>query len=70
MQELDMDTLLFFDAHRAALPLFNRSRHKDPDGITGIALQKKDWAKIKTCLEEMKPWSLPSKASFYVCCSP
>ena len=22
MQELDMDTLLFFDAHRAALPLF------------------------------------------------
>ena len=22
MRELDMDTLLFFDAHRAALPLF------------------------------------------------
>ena len=22
MQKLDMDTLLFFDAHRAALPLF------------------------------------------------
>lgn len=46
---------VFAEAHCGAMGTLNRSRLKDPDGITGIALQKKDWAKIKTCLEEMKP---------------
>lgn len=46
---------VFAEAHCGAMGTLTRSRLKDPDGITGISLQKKDWARIKACLEEMKP---------------
>ena len=45
---------VFAEAHCGAMGTLNRSRLKDPDGINGIELQVKDWARIKDCLERMK----------------
>ncbi len=45
---------VFAEAHCGAIGTLNRSRLKDPDGTNGIALQVKDWASIKDCLEGMK----------------
>ncbi len=47
-------TYVFAEAHCGAMGTLNRSRLKDPDGTNGIALQKKDWARIKDYIAEMK----------------
>ena len=47
-------TYVFAEAHCGAMGTLNRSRLKDPDGTNGIALQKKDWARIKECIERIK----------------
>ena len=40
MQELDMDTLLFFDAHRAALPLFTAL-------VYSLSITRDSWRSVK-----------------------
>ena len=45
---------VFAEAHCGVMGTLNRGRLKDPDGTNGIALQVKDWARIKDCLERMK----------------
>ena len=45
---------VFAEAHCGAMGTLNRNRHKDPTGIDGIALQEKDWARIKACMEGMR----------------
>ena len=47
-------TYVFAEAHCGAMGTLNRSRLKGPDGTNGIALQKKDWARIKDCIERIK----------------
>lgn len=45
---------VFAEAHCGAMGTLNRSRLKDPAGIKGIALQVKDWSRIKDCIERTK----------------
>lgn len=45
---------VFAEAHCGAMGTLNRSRLKDPAGINGIALQVKDWTRIKDYIAEMK----------------
>ena len=45
---------VFAEAHCGAMGTLNRSRLKDPDGINGIELQVKDWARIKDYFDGMK----------------
>ena len=50
MQELDMDTLLFFDAHRAALPLFARKVNvfrKPRFVIYSLSITRDSWRSVK-----------------------
>ena len=44
---------VFAEAHCGAMGTLNRSRLTAPDGTTGIELQKRDWVKIKDCLENI-----------------
>ena len=37
---------IFAEAHCGAIGTMNRNRMKDPDGLKGIDLQKKDWTRI------------------------
>lgn len=41
---------VFAEAHCGAMGTLNRSRLKDPEGITGLKLQEKDWQRIKEYL--------------------
>lgn len=41
---------VFAEAHCGAMGTLNRNRAKDPEGITGIKLQEKDWQRIKEYL--------------------
>lgn len=43
-------TYVFAEAHCGAMGTLNRSRLKDPEGITGLKLQEKDWQRIKEYL--------------------
>lgn len=45
---------VFAEAHCGAMGTLNRDRLKDPDGTKGLALQEKDWARIKDYLDGMK----------------
>ena len=43
-------TYVFAEAHCGAMGTLNRSRLKDPEGITGLKLQEKDWQHIREYL--------------------
>ena len=41
---------VFAEAHSGAMGTLNRNRLKDPEGITGLKLQEKDWQRIREYL--------------------
>lgn len=45
---------VFAEAHCGVMGTLNRNRLKDPDGTTGIDLQKKDWARIRDYIKSGK----------------
>ena len=47
-------TFVFAEAHCGVMGTLNRDRLKDTDGTSGIALQKKDWARIREHIKNGK----------------
>lgn len=45
---------VFAEAHCGVMGTLNRNRLKDPDGMTGIDLQKKDWERIREYIKNGK----------------